>query len=340
MFKRILVPLDGSTLAEQAIPTAGRIAHATGGSVTLLRVILPPVDYVYGPYMLRPAFTVLDQGVQKALEEATHYLERVATSSYLAGVETEVVAETGPAAEMILSVVEAKNMNLIVMCTHGETGLKRWVLGSVAQKVARYAPVPVLVLHHHTTLAGQHPHIERPLRVLVPLDGSVLAKAALKPAAQLVAALGAPTQGAIHLVRVVKRDTLPGEALDPVTKEHLLHKAKTYLASVSGHVREGIAAELKLAVTWSIALDTDAADAIIRVAEIGEDPEGSGVFGGCDLIALATHGRGGLQRWAMGSVAERVLAGTTLPVLIVRPQPAATEQAIHQVEAKQTGVQV
>jgi nucleotide-binding universal stress UspA family protein len=108
---------------------------------------------------------------------------------------------------------------------------------------------------------------------------------------------------------------------------------------VSGHVREGIAAELKLAVTWSIALDTDAADAIIRVAEIGEDPEGSGVFGGCDLIALATHGRGGLQRWAMGSVAERVLAGTTLPVLIVRPQPTATEQA-HQVEAKQTGMQV
>jgi len=175
--------------------------------------------------------------------------------------------------------------------------------------------------------------------VLVPLDGSVLAKAALKPAAQLAAALAAPAQGAIHLVRVVKRDTLPGEVLDPVTKEHLLHKAKTYLAAVSGHVREGIAAELKLAVTWSIALDTDAADAIIRVAEIGEDPEGSGVFGGCDLIALATHGRGGLQRWAMGSVAERVLAGTTLPVLIVRPQPTATEQA-HQVEAKQTGMQV
>jgi nucleotide-binding universal stress UspA family protein len=176
--------------------------------------------------------------------------------------------------------------------------------------------------------------------VLVPLDGSALAKVALQPAAQLVAALAAPGQGAIHLVRVVKRDTLPGEVLDPVTKEHLLHKAKTYLASVAGHVREGIAAELKLAVTWSVALDTDAADAIIRVAEIGEDPGGAGVFGGCDLIALATHGRGGLQRWTMGSVAERVLVGTTLPVFIVRPQSAATEQAVNQEEAKQAEVQV
>lgn len=340
MFKRILVPLDGSARAEQAIPTAGRIARATGGSVVLVRATLPPVDYGYGPYMLRPTFTVLDQGVQEALEEATHYLERVATSSYLAGVKTEVVAETGSAAAMIFSVTEAKHIDLIVMCTHGDTGLKRWLLGSVAQKVARYAPVPVLVLHQHATIAGPHPHIERPLRVLVPLDGSALAKAALKPAAHLVTALAAPGQGAVHLLRVVKRDTLPGEVLDPVAKEQLLHKAKTYLASVSEHVREGIAAELKLAVTWSVTLDTDAADAIIRGAQIGEDPGGAGAFGGCDLIALATHGRGGLQRWAMGSVAERVLARSTLPVLIVRPQPTATERPLSDVEAKQTGVQV
>jgi nucleotide-binding universal stress UspA family protein len=68
MFKRILVPLDGSARAEQAIPTAGRIARATGGSVVLLRVTLPPVNYGYGPYMLQPAFTVFDQGVQEALK--------------------------------------------------------------------------------------------------------------------------------------------------------------------------------------------------------------------------------------------------------------------------------
>lgn len=340
MFKRILVPLDGSTRAEQAIPTAGRIARATGGTVVLLRVVPPPLDYGYGPYMLGPDFTVSDRGVHEALVEAAHYLEGAATSSSLAGVKTEVVAATGSAAAIILAETEERNIDLIVMCTHGHTGLKRWFLGSVAQKVARHAPVPVLVLHPHTTIAGPHPHMERPLRVLVPLDGSALAKAALQPAAHLVAALEAPGQGAMHLVRVVKSDTLPAEVLDPVAKEHLLHKAKTYLASVSGHVREDIAAKPRLAVTWSVTLDTDAADAIIRAAEVGEDPEGAGAFGRCDLIALATHGRGGLQRWAMGSVTERVLAGTTLPVLIVWPQPAATEQAVHQAEAKQTGVHV
>jgi nucleotide-binding universal stress UspA family protein len=83
------------------------------------------------------------------LEEATHYLERVATSSYLAGVKTEVVAETGSAAAMIFSVTGAKNIDLIVMCTHGDTGLKRWVLGSVAQS----EDLPVLCIR---ACAGGH----------------------------------------------------------------------------------------------------------------------------------------------------------------------------------------
>lgn len=338
MFRRILVPLDGSALAEQALPTAGRIARATGGSVVLVQVIVPPVEYGYGPYLQQPLFTRTDEALRDDLEEATHHLERVAASSSLTGIKTEVEARYGSAGTEIFSGAQAKNIDLIVMCSHGRTGFKRWVLGSVAQKVAWHAPVPVLVLRQHTTTAGLHPSIEQPLKVLVPLDGSALAKAALRPAAQLAAALAAPGQGAIHLVRVVKRDTLPGEILDPTTKEHLLHKAKTYLTSVTEHLREGIAAELKVAVTWSVALDTNAAEAIIRVAENGEVVEGAGSFGGCGFIALATHGREGVQRWAMGSVAERVLAGTKLPVFIVRPQHAANEQAIDQEEAKQAGV--
>jgi nucleotide-binding universal stress UspA family protein len=92
------------------------------------------------------------------------------------------------------------------------------------------------------------------------------------------------------------------------------------LQSVAGHLHEGLAAQLKVAVTWSVVFGGDAATSIIRVAENGEDAEGAGVFGGCDVIALSTHGRGGLQRWAMGSVTERVLSGTRLPVLIVQPQ--------------------
>ena len=79
-------------------------------------------------------------------------------------------------------------------------------------------------------------------------------------------------------------------------------------------------------VNWSVALDPDRANAIVRVAENGEDAQGVGAFGGCDLIAMATHGRGGLQRWAMGSVTERVLHMTKRPLLIVRPAGVVEKQ--------------
>jgi len=277
------------------------------------------------------------QALTDEVADATHYLECIDASSYLQGVETTVEAHYGSAASTILSLADSKEFDLIVMCSHGRTGLKRWVLGSIAEKVVRLSPVPVLVLRDHGTPSpGPLPYMERPLRILVSLDGSVIAKAALAPAMQLVSALAAPGQGAIHLVRVVKYDLLPGEILDPEARERLLHKAKVYLQSVTGHVRAGLAAGLKLAVTWSIALDNDAAAAIITVAENGEDAEGAGVFGGCDLIALSTHGRGGLQRWAMGSVTERVLSGTRLPLLIVRPPSTAANHGTVGAQAERT----
>lgn len=221
---------------------------------------------------------------------------------------------------MILFVTEAQQIDVIVMSSHGRTGLKRWVWGSVAQKVVRSSSVPVLLLREHEIAAeGPHPYVERPLRVLVPLDGVVVAKAALQPAAQLIAALAAPGQGAMHLLRVVKDEARSREVLDTTTKEELLHKAKMYVQSVTSHLREGLAAELNLTVTWSVTFDKDVASSIISVAENGEDAEGAGVFGGCDVIALSTHGREGFQHWVMGSIAERVLNGTRLPLLIVRP---------------------
>jgi nucleotide-binding universal stress UspA family protein len=335
MFKSILVPLDGSTLSERAIPVAARMARASGAEVVLLRVVRPRVEYRYGAYLVQMPSSTIENMVQTDLDDAARYLESVAAASDLTGVHTTTEVDSGSAAAMILQTVQARHIGLVVMSSHGDTGIKRWVLGSVAQKVARHASAPVLVLRDQGKQVGgdgPHPYMERPLRVLVPLDGSACAKAALVPAAQLVAELAAPGRGAIHLVRVMKPEGLHGgqEDVDAMTREALLHKPKTYLHSITEHLREGIASELKLAVTWSVALDTDIAHAIIRVAENGEDAEGVGVFGGCDLIAMSTHGRGGLQRWAMGSVTERVLQGTRLPLLIVRPP---------RVESKSGGVE-
>jgi nucleotide-binding universal stress UspA family protein len=166
----------------------------------------------------------------------------------------------------------------------------------------------------------------RPLRALVPLDGSTLAKAALEPAAQLVAGIAAPGEGSLHLMRVVKplttaelqaaNDRGSIESLE----ENKLHRAKTYLKSITDQLHDSPLAHLKLSITWSVAVAQDVAHAIIQMAENGEDAEGAGAFGRCDLIAIATHGRGGLQRWVMGSITERVLGATKLPILIVRPE--------------------
>ncbi len=124
-------------------------------------------------------------------------------------------------------------------------------------------------------------------------------------------------------MRVVKPVIPDREGKDPEEHEHFLYKAKRYLSSTVEQMRAGLVApvmaNLKLPITWSVAIDTDVAEGIVRVAENGEDAEGAGVFGRCDVIAMATHGRGGVQRWAMGSITERVLSATKLPLLIVRP---------------------
>jgi nucleotide-binding universal stress UspA family protein len=112
-------------------------------------------------------------------------------------------------------------------------------------------------------------------------------------------------------------------------KENKLHKAKIYLNSIADQLREGPLSHLDLSITWSVAVDTDVAHAIIRMAENGEDAEGAGVFGRCDLIAIATHGRSGLQHWVLGSITERVLGATKLPILVVRPEAAEFKRTLN-----------
>ncbi len=321
MFKRILVPLDGSPRAERAIPVAARLARASGGSVVLLRAVSTHIEF--WPSMApepRLAQTVVDTD----LANTEKYLAGITTTPPLDGIPTEKVVLFGPPASTILSVAHSSHADLIVLCSHGYSGMTRWVLGSVAGKVVRHVPIPVFVLREEGPVpAGPHPDASRPLRVLVPLDGSSLAKTAIEPAANLIAALAAPAQGALHLVRVVKPVVSESEEKEPEGSEQFLYKAKRYLRSTVEHLREGltapVVADLELAVTWSVAVDTDVAAAIIRVAENGEDAEGAGVFGRCDLIAMATHGYSGMQRWAMGSITERVLSATKLPLLIIHP---------------------
>jgi len=97
-----------------------------------------------------------------------------------------------------------------------------------------------------------------------------------------------------------------------------MEEAINYLFDLADRLRASVAGDLNLAVTWSIAVRSDVADALIEVAEMGRVDAGTCVFGGCDMLALTTHGRGGFQRWVLGSVTERILGATRLPTLIVR----------------------
>ncbi len=323
MFRRVLVPLDGSDRAERAIPVAARIARSTGGSVVLLRVVSTSIEF--WPYMA-PQPTLAQTVIDADIEEASKYLASATALPELDGISTETMTLYGPTAATILSVAYSHDVDVIVMCSHGYTGVTRWIMGSVAEKIARHSAVPVLILREGGPIPACPHRDGRLFRVLVPLDGSTRAKAAIEPAATLASTLASPGQEALHLMRVVKPQigeaTLVPEQQED-EQEQGVQKAKKYLSSTVEHIREGLTAqsvrELGPTITWSVAVDADVASAIIRVAENGEDVEGSGVFGGCDVIAIATHGYGGLQRWAMGSVTERVLNAAKLPMLIVRP---------------------
>ncbi len=331
MFTRVFLPLDGSARAERALPTAVQATRASGGTL-----ILAHVRSLDSYFYLASEPLVTQELIAQDMAQGEAYLTRIAHLPELRGIAVEQVVSYGPVASTLLALITSQSADLVVLNSHGRTGITRWALGSVAEKIAKYSSAPVLVLREHGPLPiSSHPEAMRPLRALIPLDGSIYAKAALEPAAQLVSALATPTHGALHLLRVV---TPPATTLmkdehedDSWWNEHLLHRAKEYLRSLQAHVQEGLIApsiaRLKLLVTWSVTLDSDVAQAIVRVAENGEDAEGSGIFGGCQLIVMATHGRSGLQRWTVGSVTERVIHSTKLPILVVRPVGTAIQEA-------------
>ncbi|HZU66340.1 MAG TPA: universal stress protein [Ktedonobacteraceae bacterium] len=326
MYQNILVPLDGSRRAEEAVAVAARLARASGSTIFLLRVV--SMSNQFASYTaLEPLVT--QQAIDSQLEEAKNYLDRLAKEESLANIQTRTLVFFGQPAVNILSAAESYGMDLIILSSHGYTGMTRWIMGSVAEKVSHASPVPVLILREgKPPLAGLHPDGSGSLKALVPLDGSAHAEAAIAPAAQLIAGLAAPGRGALHLTQVVVMPAL--EQLSYSERAMILQKAKENLSATVQEIRKGLIAnygdDLHLSITWSVTVDDDIAGGIVRMAENGEDAEGAGTFGRCDMIAMATHGYSGLQRWTLGSITERVLHTTRLPLLIVRPTRLAPKE--------------
>lgn len=313
MLKRILVPLDGSDRAERAMNVAARLARGSGCGILALRVVgLPP--FRLAPYgePAQIALAVIDV----AREEADEYVKNLALRPEFGNIKIETRVIEGHASEGILDVARDEKCDMIVICTHGYSGLNRWRLGRVATQVARHAPVPVLVVPTHDEReAGRAAGADDSTRLLITLDGSELAEAAIAPGLDVVQALATPEHIAVHLLEVVDffaammadstHEDTPAPSVSDA-EEQALQAARAYLETVAQRIQEE---HPGVKVIPTAMLAPDVADTIINVAE---------AVPGNDFIAMATHGHGGLQRWALGSITERVLHTTHLPLIIAR----------------------
>lgn len=144
MFHKILVPLDGSPLSEEAVPPALEVARRFGASVLLFRTSVLPEHLMVSPVPVSPAtYAEIEDSI---LEGTREYLEDVKTRFGEAGVPLEAAHASGEAAHEILEFAQQQEVDLIVMSTHGRSGFQRWLFGSVAEKVLRHSPCPVLAV--------------------------------------------------------------------------------------------------------------------------------------------------------------------------------------------------
>ncbi|GIV98096.1 MAG: universal stress protein UspA [Herpetosiphonaceae bacterium] len=319
MEQQILVPLDGSALAEAVLPPAAALARATGRALTLMRVIGPVIgqDFLGFPSIRSDAHWM------DAVAQARSYLTSIANGLRATGLPVSFEIEEGKPAERIVTRIEHDPaISMVAMATHGRSGLQRWVLGSVAEKVLRASSKPLLLVRARENALPDRPESTALERILVPLDGSPFAEQALDEARRIAAATGAT----LLLLSVTQSfDDLLAEN-EGVSRSRIstfLHdqqaQAIHYLTRVAEQL-EGEGFRVMTRVNTG-----DPARAILERSETNQT----------DLIVMATHGRGGIQRLWYGSVATRVIQAAQLPVLLIRaqePQPIAGEIRQHQQE--------
>lgn len=303
MIKRLLVPLDGSALAETALPVAAQVARACGGTLVLFRA--PDI-----------ALSDVPLSVIEAEEERAYaYLRRVALRSELSGISIERKTCCGAVAAGILGALQTEQADLLVMSSHGRSGFPRFALGSVAEQVLYHAPVPVLVLRQPSV--GDVLQRTSPVAV-VALDGSPQAESALLPAVSILAALAAPAEGRLHLVRVVTppveiRASADQAVNQPGRGDRVVQEAEDYLLRLDQRLQKEGLADHHPAVSWSLFVAREIAPTLVLAAEHAGLDASQALF-----LALASHGRG---RWKSPGIAMNIIEHCTLPLLIVHVSP-------------------
>ena len=318
MFQHIMVPLDGSEQAERALPIAARIARASKGSLLLVHIVTDTIEY--GLYPDKNAISQQKERLTVDYDAATYYLTGVTYKEDLAGLDMKVEVLSGESAEKILSLVESQPIDLVIMCRHGVTDAQHWTLGRTVQKVARHCPVPVL-LASTSDVASMQLKEQRPICALVGLDGSPMAEEALVPAAELVSTLSMPVPGALCLVHVTTPKEREGKHSSQMSGSdgQIKYAEEAYVQDAADRTGRMLP-DLDLSITTRVIPSDDVAKSLVSFAEHGLGEAGTLNTGEVDMIALVTHGRSGMKRWMLGSIAERVLVSTKLPLLLVRPR--------------------
>ena len=301
--RSILVPLDGSPVAEQTIPLALEIARVARSKVRLVLVHQrpPPPFYEEGAQL----YVSIDLAVRKAERD---YLRGLAAQlREHSGLRISSVTIDGPTEPALAKYVQDIGADMVAMTTHGRGGVRDAWLGSVADRLVRRLDVPVMVARTSVE-AGPRPAPPIIRQILVPLDGSTLAETALAPAE----ALAGLFEAELMLVQIVP--PLTAGSLLPVT-------------FAAGYETEAVALQRKQAQDYLERLGEDLRKRGARVRAIvvvgrnvGEALINLANSERIDLLAIATHGRSGIERMMLGSVADKLIRAAGPPVLVVRPR--------------------
>jgi nucleotide-binding universal stress UspA family protein len=297
MYRMIMVPLDGSRFAESALPVALSVSRRTGAPLHLVTVQEPIPPFAY------------DEWENAAEDWSRQYLsgavERVRP---LAGGDVTATMLTGHVVEVLEEEAVARSADLVVMATHGRGAFSRAWLGSVADAFIHHTRRPVLLVRPEEGEGeldlGAEPGVGR---MLIPLDGTELAESVLEHAVEF----GALFKAALHLVRIVP---YPIQFSSPYLP-HTMQMNQQFVTEA----REAAAAYLDVHAEALRARGLVAETSVVVVAQPGHGILGEVEDGRCDMIAMATHGRGGLSRAILGSTTDKVVRGTHVPVLLYRP---------------------
>ena len=314
MYSRIVAPLDGSTLALQALPYARLIAASTGATLVLVKALnTPPADLMSLAAEGSTADAVPSTPTpehwaglrERARADSARQLDDAAGPARRQGLNVETVLKEGDPVEAIAEEADKDEQTLIAMSTHGRSGVGRWLMGSVTDRVVREGKHATLIVRAQAgDVTSSSPRLSR---VLLPVDGSPLSEAALPHAAAMAQALGC----GVTAIRAVPIQTLGEAFADYVPTDQSAVFAAEVQAEAESYLAR-IVPEIGAAGVDSVdgkVVTSNPGNAILD--EVGDSGE--------RLVVMATHGRTGVGRWLMGSVTDRVIRHSPGPVLVIRP---------------------